>query len=255
MSGRPVGTRVTCHCGETFGFPRPPATPLSLQCPGCGAGADPGDQRCQYCDVPLRNVCCPGCFSLMFDGDRHCARCGTSVAKPALAVHRNGQATLPCPRCSVALTANLVADQLFDRCDRCGGIWAHHVAIDGLVSRKKNKKAVREWLATLPDATRHRDGDGPGRCPDCEEPMALHRVPGHRRVHIDACGTHGIWFDHSEIRTLVGENRSRRRKSRQRKYHRVRQRSQFASFLQDADDWWPWEALEDLLEFLEDLFD
>lgn len=252
VSGRPAGTLVTCHCGETFGFPHPPSAPLSLQCPGCGAGADPGDSRCAYCGNPLKSVCCPNCYTLMIDGARRCGQCNTGIATPALRVHRHGGTSLPCPRCSSALTANLVDEQIFDRCDRCGGIWAHHLAIDAVLGKRRHKQSVRKWLDTLPgpaDTADFRGGSPP--CPDCEHPMEPHQVPG-RKVVIDACDEHGIWYDYREIRALAGES-PRRRQRKSRRYSRVRKKSAFAGFLDD--DWWPWEALEDLFDFLEDLID
>ncbi|MDH3645875.1 MAG: zf-TFIIB domain-containing protein [Gammaproteobacteria bacterium] len=193
---------------------------------------------------------------MMFDRDKHCGQCGANVIAPALAVHRDGGTGLPCPRCNMGLTANLVENQLFDRCDRCGGIWAHHIAIEGLVTRSQQKRSVRTWLQALPaPAGGSQDRRVAAQCPDCEQFMEQYRIPTHKNIVIDACGMHGVWFDHREIRSIVGEAKRRVSGRRRHQYHRVRNRSQFATFLDDADDWWPWEALEELLDFLEDLFE
>ncbi|NNF60500.1 MAG: zf-TFIIB domain-containing protein [Gammaproteobacteria bacterium] len=191
----------------------------------------------------------------MMAGDRHCGQCGTNVAAPAKFVHRDGAVTLPCPRCSTALTANLVGKQIFDRCDRCGGMWAHHLAIDAVLEHKPARSSVRQWLTTLPaPRSRGSDNDPALPCPDCEVSMQEYQLPRNKRVTIEVCGEHGIWFDHHEIRTLVG-GKARRKRRRHMRARPVKNRSSFAGFLRDTDDWWPWEALEELLEFLEDLFD
>ena len=55
-------------------------------------------------------------------------------------------------------------------------------------------------------------------------------------VVIDSCNDHGIWFDYRELRSIVGRPRHGRERPRRRRHS-------------------PFEAIEDLLDFLEDLFD
>ena len=88
--------------------------------------------------------------------------------------------------------------------------------------------------------------------------MEQHRIPSNTNIVIDVCGMHGVWFDHREIRAIVGElsNNKRREIGQHRhRYRRIRDRSHFAAFLNEADEWWPWKALEELLDFFEDIFD
>ena len=253
VSGRPAGTLMTCHCGETFGFSHKLSAPVAFQCPGCGAHADPGAGRCTYCDRVLKSVCCPQCFTLLAEGEKYCVQCGTGVSAPALVVHRNGETALPCPRCSVALTASLAGDHLFDRCDRCGGIWAHHLAIAAVFAERGQRYSVADWLqrVSLPDSVNTNQA-APARCPDCEQTLHRQAVKGRTGVVIDACNDHGIWFDYRELRGIVGLPRRPRQR---RKYKKLRRHGEIAGFLKDKDDWWPFEAIEDLLDFLEDLFD
>lgn len=244
VSGRPAGTLVTCRCGETFAFPAAASTLASLQCNGCGAQTDPSLARCAYCDSVLSCVCCPNCFRLMAGDARHCSHCGIRVERPALAIHRHGERTLPCPRCTSALAVNLVGDHLFDRCDACGGIWAHHLALAGLFATQTQSYSVADWLERVREPGRRADVEAIALCPDCEQPMRRQALGGRRRMLVDSCEAHGIWFDHTELRRLVGpgpRGRSARPEARRRR--------------RELDEWWPFEALEELLEFLEDLFD
>lgn len=252
VSGRPAGTLVSCRCGETFGFPAAVDALVHLQCTGCGARAEPGEGRCSYCDLPLRCVCCPNCFALMAAGDRHCTRCGVRVETPAVAVHRHGEPTLPCPRCSSALTANLIGDQLFDRCDRCAGIWAHHLALAALFAERGQRYSVSRWLERVARPDAQVDTRRAAPCPDCEQPMQRQRLDARGKLLVDCCNDHGIWFDFRELRTIVGPARPPRES---RRPHRQVRRATLAAHLEELEDWWPFEALDDLIDFLDELFD
>ncbi|MBT8144521.1 MAG: zf-TFIIB domain-containing protein, partial [Gammaproteobacteria bacterium] len=245
--GRPAGTLVSCGCGRTFGLPHPLQNIVTFHCPGCGAPNQPGDSRCRYCDGALKAVCCPNCFALMLDGTDQCGQCTTMVAAPALYVHRHGEQTLPCPRCAVAMTANLIGDHLFDRCDNCGGIWAHHMALSAVFAARKQAYSVARWLERVAMPQRPVTHTAPTRCPDCDQPLQRHQVRG-RRVTLDSCTDHGVWFDYLELRNLVG------RQERKRKRKPLR-RNRVLALPDDIDDWWPFEAIEDLLEFVEDILD
>ncbi len=249
VAGRPAGTLMSCHCGETFGFSHKLSAPVAFQCPGCGAHADPRLGRCPYCDRILKSVCCPRCFSLMAEGEKYCAQCGAGVAAPALLFHRNGETALPCPRCSVAMTANLVGDHLFDRCDRCGGIWAHHLAIAAVFAERGQHYSVADWLQRVSTPkTLQSDHAKPARCPDCDQAMQRQAIKDRGETVIDSCNDHGIWFDYRELRGIVGRPPRRRRQRKHARRGRKPAR-------RPKDDWSAFEAIEDLLDFLEDLFD
>ena len=187
-------------------------------------------------------------FDQLSADQTRCSQCETGVAAPALYLHRHGEVTLPCPGCSTAMTANLVGNHLFDRCDRCGGIWAHHLALAGVFAARGQRYRVAHWLAQVRPPAQPASRRAVVPCPDCEQPMQRQAIAGRADLVVDGCNDHGIWFDYSELRRIVGPARDAKRtrtpgRPRRRKGRR------------DLDDWWPFEALEELVDFLEDVLD
>jgi len=99
-------------------------------------------------------------------------------------------ADLICPSCK----ATLAQAGFTHRCPTCKGAW---VAEDVVVGMLEERAAT---LIELPWTTRTA---GPVRaCADCGQPMQMADLGS---VELDRCPSHGIWFDDTELATLLGE--------------------------------------------------
>ncbi len=93
-----------------------------------------------------------------------------------------------CPRCwasrvQLALQRGQTNTFSLDACSQCGGVWLDRQAAQRVLS----------------DSPAQPTGQPPSLfCPCCDQGMAPHTVPPSGMV-VDACGTHGVWFDAHEL--------------------------------------------------------
>lgn len=86
-------------------------------------------------------------------------------------------------------------------CGRCGGVW-----LDNDSARRIHEAAPEGAVALADQATAAGtasvDGAAAAPCPLCAKPMA--RIPIQAaRVEVDACGSHGTWFDRGELHAVA----------------------------------------------------
>jgi Zn-finger nucleic acid-binding protein len=106
-----------------------------------------------------------------------------------------------CPACTEPLGVFELDGVEIDRCLRCAGTWLDAGEIDQL-SRLHGASA-----RGLSAAIGHADGQKPGdrRCVRCSKKMRIVTIHG---VEIDRCPRgHGLWFDRSEMETLIASFR------------------------------------------------
>jgi Zn-finger nucleic acid-binding protein len=211
MPGRATGTRARCRCGTTFPIPAEPKVAGTLNCPSCGAGADPNKQSCNYCSASLALSACPSCFGMMFAGTRHCPHCGVradQAVRPAEAM----ESVRRCARCPgrPPLVAALVAGIAFDRCEKCGGTFVDTIGVDTLVADRDRQAALHKALDRTDDLTIEPPPAATGmgavkylKCPECAVMMNRRNFGRVSGVIIDVCKIHGTWFDADELRRVV----------------------------------------------------
>lgn len=172
------------------------------RCPSCGASV-PGDgTACPYCRSTLLTRPCPACFAGNFQDAVHCVSCGEALAPPLVAARGASGA---CPRCGPGwrLHAAVRADVTVWVCGRCTGVFAPHRDLDALSS------GAAHWpLAAAPGARVFQEARVRYlRCPFCDTTMDR-RGLGRRRVVVDVCRTHGVWFDMGELTRFLGDVRT-----------------------------------------------
>lgn len=206
LTGRPPGTRMRCRCRHEFVLGPAAADAATLSCPGCGGKSAPTRTRCEYCGNPLASVRCPRCFALAFAGAKHCSACAAPLIAPARAFDDDGSSALRCPRCRVALVAELVGDALLDHCDGCGGLWVDHGVLERVLDARRREPTLEAALGALPPAVTPRTGSRKVvyvRCPECATLMNRKNFGNRSGVIVDVCPSHGIWFDAGELARVV----------------------------------------------------
>ena len=124
-----------------------------------------------------------------------------------------GSAALRCPVCRVEMVEieAAVPGVAIPGCARCGGWWLdglrsrrvirgllsdieRAVVADGATSSAPPRKAAPYRQAPPPEVDR--------ACPVCAQPMPQTRL-GDIGVALDACATHGTWFDAAELLAVI----------------------------------------------------
>jgi Zn-finger nucleic acid-binding protein len=173
----------------------------SLTCPTCGAPASPEATSCPFCGVALALVSCPKCLGRIFKGAKHCSHCGEAAPE----AQSSAPLSLKCPRCGTNLLSVTVGTAALGECDRCGGTWVDGRTFERIVAEKEEQSLV--LAAALPGfgvkraARPHADRYWP--CPVCHNLMNRVNFAHISGVVLDACRTHGVWFDEDELRQLV----------------------------------------------------
>jgi Zn-finger nucleic acid-binding protein len=205
LAGRPSGTQARCRCGREFAIGVASDHASVLSCPGCGGKSSASQTRCEYCGIPLATIRCPRCFALCFAGAKHCAQCGSILTAPARAFHDDGSAAMRCPRCRVALTADLVSDTLVDQCDHCGGLWLDHRVLERVIDERRRQPTLDVALGRLPVPLENVDTRKVVylHCPECGTIMNRRNFGKRSGVIVDVCPAHGVWFDNGELARII----------------------------------------------------
>ncbi|MEX0938360.1 MAG: zf-TFIIB domain-containing protein [Pirellulales bacterium] len=213
-TGRKIGSRFRCHCGEAVRVERPIGHDASVvRCSSCGAPREAEAKCCHFCgsDYTLHerdmHTVCPTCFARVSDRARFCHHCATGLT-PELAA---GDPTeLICPECKQD-DQPLVSRRIGElgvtvlECPLCAGMWLGTDTFRHLADRVQ-RTALRKSPTTPPPAA---PGDRqPGRwayrpCTVCQSLMQRRNFGGSSGVIIDVCRDHGIWFDDAELHHLV----------------------------------------------------
>jgi len=100
------------------------------------------------------------------------------------------------------LASNRDAGTGLDECPRCGGAWLDVEAFAALAADENRRDAL---LATLRS---HAAADTPVSaptkvCPRCGGALVRFDYAGASGIQLDACRTHGVWFDRDELRRVL----------------------------------------------------
>jgi hypothetical protein len=202
-TGRRVGQRFRCRCGEVIAIQRPKGHDAAVvHCSTCGAAREQGSKSCGYCgsdftihETDLETIC-PGCLARVSDRARYCHYCATPLAADVIA----GEASrLGCPVCA---GRKLYSRRLPDasatvqECRVCAGLWigleAFHDLLNAEERRKERLTVTHRSAASARQPYR--------KCPDCLALMVRRNLGrGKSGVILDVCGEHGLWFDCDEL--------------------------------------------------------
>jgi Zn-finger nucleic acid-binding protein len=117
----------------------------------------------------------------------------------------NTSSGLVCPACNGSLRAAHATYGVL-ACDACGGVWTDEAATEALRASSDG-----EITAVAKDAAARAEGPTPEdrprrRCPECRHHLRKRTIAG---VTIDACATHGTWFDRGEVEAIYATAKKR----------------------------------------------
>ena len=111
-------------------------------------------------------------------------------------------AELTCPTCKTPLKMA----GFTHRCPACKGAWIAEDVVVGMLEERASTLIELPWRprGALAHARRRAVGstDEARACADCGEAMQMVDLGD---VELDRCPSHGIWFDDTELVTLLGE--------------------------------------------------
>jgi Zn-finger nucleic acid-binding protein len=132
----------------------------------------------------------------------NCLYCG----EPAPSVGPTSK-LLKCPRCSGALTEEMIDEMMLDVCHSCGGTWYDKTELEARLKRhlEDNGEQGPEATQQPPPGTH---GTSPGEvkylpCPHCQKTMVPRNFGRNSGVIVDVCGYHGYFLDAGEFEKLV----------------------------------------------------
>ena len=203
-TGRKIGSRFRCQCGEIVTIERPKGHDAAVvHCSSCGAAREARAKSCDYCgadftihETDLETIC-PGCLARVSDRARFCHHCATPLAADVVA---GESSKLTCPVCE---GRKLYSRRLPDasatvlECRVCAGMWIGLEAFHDLLNAEERRT---ERLTTTHQRRTHETRQRYRKCPQCEGLMTRRNLGGGKSgVVVDVCGEHGIWFDCDEL--------------------------------------------------------
>lgn len=212
------GDEIHCRCGVEFFVPKLPNIARSWNCPSCGGGVDPNENRCEYCDSYIAFARCPACFSIApYDGAKHCGECGDLLTLPIKTI-LDKKTEQPCPRCESSLQNKVVNSNLVEYCNDCGGVWLGHHLFDDLLKNEPPNATAALGLRPSPKGSElPRHEVSYLRCPECDVTMSRHNFMSNSGIIIDQCSDHGVWFDKHELAAGLDYARSSKNKTKKSK--------------------------------------
>ncbi len=115
-----------------------------------------------------------------------------------------------CPRCQEPLVAHAEVKSV-KICERCGGVMADIEASKRIVSTLDRALLAAGFEARLGKGEPPKDRGGPVACPECLVEMQKVRVES-ALCDVDACPTHGTWFDAGELEAVMRVYATHRRR-------------------------------------------
>lgn len=203
-TGRRVGSRFHCSCGEVVTIEQPNSHEARVvHCAGCGAAREQNTKACGYCGADFTiheadlDTVCPGCLARVSDRARYCHYCATPLSADVVA---GDKTELPCPCCE---GRRLYSRHLGDpnvtalECRVCAGFWVGIHAFHEML----NAESRRPASAAGGPRTSEPEGKRKYRkCPHCGGLMVRRQLGGGQSgIVLDLCGEHGLWFDADEL--------------------------------------------------------
>jgi hypothetical protein len=203
-TGRRVGQRFRCRCGEVVTIQQPKGHDAAVvHCSTCGAAREQGGKACGYCgsDFTIHetdlDTICPGCLARVSDRARYCHHCATPLAADVVASEAS---RLECPVCpGRKLYSRRLSDAAVTvlECRVCAGMWIGLEAFHDLLNAEE-RRTVRLTVTHRPAAAGRQGGYR--KCPGCSGMMVRRNLGrGKSGIVLDVCGEHGLWFDCDEL--------------------------------------------------------
>jgi Zn-finger nucleic acid-binding protein len=218
-TGRKVGSRFHCHCGNVVTVRQPTGRDCAVvRCSSCGAPRQSGSAECGFChsDFTLHerdlDTVCPACLARVSGAGRYCHHCGVGLAAEFQA---GAESELKCPTCPPgrALTSRRIGQEGVTvlECGRCAGLWLGEAAFNQLTSRairqrdpdgRKGAAKREQRLPKRPAGPLYRS------CIVCGKLMTRRHYGRTSGVIVDFCKDHGVWFDADELAQILSWIRS-----------------------------------------------
>jgi Zn-finger nucleic acid-binding protein len=210
-----VAKTFACRCGETVeNQPPEPRDAAIRRCAACGALADSGHGRCDYCSASLirdpaekLSLICPECYARNAEKSRFCGACGVTFSPYPV---RITGPELPCPGCSMLMPAREIGGVPINECPGCHGLWVPGGDFEVLVERATEARRNID-PADLPALTPRVTGGNPlsqrvqyRNCPECDALMQRRNYRKSSGVILDRCAPHGTWLDADELEQIAG---------------------------------------------------
>jgi Zn-finger nucleic acid-binding protein len=180
-------------------------TGLVLHCPACGAAVTRGASHCQYCEAALdfnakgKTIPCPHCYGSSPADAQFCVRCG----KPIKGLVQEGKVFEDrlCPRCEAPMRGKQIGEFAVLGCPRCDGFFVPNETFEMMQEQSDRVIYSINGIPRAPldanEMVRY------VRCPVCRNMMNRTNFARVSGVIIDACRTHGIWFDADELGKIM----------------------------------------------------
>ncbi|MCH8047812.1 MAG: zinc ribbon domain-containing protein [Planctomycetes bacterium] len=218
-TGREVGTRVRCRCGEILTIEQARGHEAEVvRCSSCGAPREQGTDSCGHChsDFTLHekdmHSVCPKCLARVSDRAKFCHHCGEKMTAEMMA---GDETPLVCPGCvgeqkltSRQFGAAKMKVPVFE-CGKCGGLWLGNESFSDLIDRvaedAESRNTHRDRTDAKPKPAAHKPQAGPlyRKCAFCQKMMTRRHHGSGSGVIIDICREHGVWFDTDELPQII----------------------------------------------------
>ncbi len=106
---------------------------------------------------------------------------------------------MDCPVCREPLVVAEREGIELDACPWCRGLWFDAGELALLAEKLGRTLSTDAGAPAAPGAEK------PRTCPRCDRPMEKVALGTSPRVLLDRCPDHGLWFDHGELGTLMGQ--------------------------------------------------
>ncbi len=211
-TGRPIGKRFRCRCGEVVTISQPQGHDAAVvRCSSCGAPRSEGSAQCKFCgaDFTTReqdlDTICPHCFARISDHAKFCDHCGTALAAEPLSIE---ETKLICPSCQGThrLHNRLIEGCSISECSTCTGMWLGHATFAELVAHAAAEATYSDERAgprAAPPVTPPHPHPAYMPCPVCAALMVRHNYAHRSGVMIHVCKPHGCWFDADELPRIL----------------------------------------------------
>ena len=217
-SGRAVGDRFHCHCGQLLTIAEPQGHDADVvRCSSCGAPREEGAAACRFChaDFTLRerdlHTVCPECLARVSDRAKFCHHCGVALT-PELAFGKESE--LVCPHCGddrTLFSRRLGREQVTVlECDHCAGLWLGRDTFARLTERAGRDALQAAESGSAPRAGRPAPGTAAASdrwqyrsCPVCGKMMQRKNYGRKSGVIVDQCREDGLWFDADELPRIL----------------------------------------------------
>jgi Zn-finger nucleic acid-binding protein len=208
-TGLSAGSRFHCGCGAVLVVPRfRPHDAQVVRCSACGAPRKQGSLACEHCgaDYTLHeqdlHTICPSCMARISDRARYCHHCATPIVPQGDA---GGPTKQGCPACGrrTKLHSRKLGEVSILECTRCAGVWLSNEGFDVLRDRSLAGTAAVPPLSTPAPVVQRAAKVLYRGCPVCHEFMHRRNWGGGSGVVIDSCKDHGVWFDASELASIL----------------------------------------------------